>query len=317
MKDKIAEHDLDSITAVPRILNDEKLILEWLQNEGSDSRLKDTVARTTSFLQYFADTERYIHEKPYASKIPPLVPNQAQLNFGGQYHQVVITDIAGHETLFSLDKDGFQFVPDVYHGPMFIEDLQTYINTMSNWLTTHLDCSEVFVFDFALRHEHSRALGIKGFVDVARRVHCDQTPRSAIGRIKLHMGMRADELLRGRCRLINIWRPLVPVVESYPLAACSFTSVTAQDFVPVDVIFPHYAEEAFEIIASKRHRWYYRSKMTWKDVALLKIYDNNQEDRVAYCAPHTGFRDPRSGSQIPRSSIELRCLVFGDNKQRK
>lgn len=120
----------------------------------------------------------------------------------------------------------------------------------------------------------------------------------------------------------------MPVVERFPLAACSFTTVTPDDLVPIDVIFPHYAEEAFEVRPSPSHRWYFRSKMTWRDIWLLKVYDNEMENNVAFsrfldpvachntykvfqAAPHGAFEDTRTDSKQMRSSVEVRCLVFG------
>jgi hypothetical protein len=55
---------------------------------------------------------------------------------------------------------------------------------------------------------------------------------------------------------------------------CSFTTVKPSDFVPVDIVYPHYAEESFEILPSVLHRWYFRSGVTEGDIILLKIYDN-------------------------------------------
>lgn len=81
--------------------------------------------------------------------------------------------------------------------------------------------------------------------------------------------------------LSSVWRPLVPVVESNPLAMCRFDSVSLADFVPTDVVFPHYAEESFEIRPSSTQRWYYRSNNTQDELVLLKIYDNKRG--AAFC----------------------------------
>ncbi|KAK9778647.1 hypothetical protein SCAR479_04669 [Seiridium cardinale] len=275
--------DYNPITGNYSSIHDESYIQETLQKQGPDPRLDPTVPRTTSFLLFFANHPDHPQEKPYVSKIPPPSnTGRSQLNFGGQYHQVMLTDISGHEKKFTLDIDGFEYVPGAYQGSTDNFDVPTYIESMSTWLKEYLGGSEVFVFDYTMRHEQSRIQNLKGFSDVARRVHCDQTPRSSIGRIKLHMGSRADELLKGRCRMINIWRPLVPVVKTYPLAACSYKTTVPESLVAVDVVFPHFAEEAFEILPSAEARWYFRSDMTWRDVALLKVFDNKVEDNVAY-----------------------------------
>lgn len=109
------------------------------------------------------------------------------------------------------------------------------------------------------------------------------------------MGERANALLLGRCRLIkygqahhvleniqnrlnlcSIWRPITPIVESAPLGICHFSTFHPEDLIPIDVVFPHFVEEAYEARPSPHQRWYYRSKMTNNDVVLLKIYDNKE-----------------------------------------
>ncbi|KAJ0414836.1 hypothetical protein BJY00DRAFT_294412 [Aspergillus carlsbadensis] len=184
---------------------------------------------------------------------------------------------------------------------------------MSEYLCEVLGAAECFVYDYVRRSpdpEDRRA----GFSDITRRIHCDQSPRSAIGRIKLHMGDRAAELLEKRCRIFSLWRPLLPVIEAYPLAACTYTSTTREDLVPIDVVYPHYAEESFEIRHRLMHQWFYKSAMTPADIMLIKLFDNQMlgEGDTAYYSPHGSWRDPNARKNAPfRRSIELRCMVFG------
>lgn len=97
--------------------------------------------------------------------------HQAQINFGGDYHEVVLSDVAGYEDRFSLDVDGFEFVSGVYGYARETLSEEAYDEWISSWLKSHLNCSEVFVFDRVTRHENYRTLG-KKYSDVARRVHC-------------------------------------------------------------------------------------------------------------------------------------------------
>ncbi|KAL3459276.1 hypothetical protein BJX64DRAFT_291390 [Aspergillus heterothallicus] len=117
------------------------------------------------------------------------------------------------------------------------------------------------------------------------------------------------------CQLLgadNLWRPLLPVIEAYPLAACTYTSTAHEDLVPIDVVYPHYAEESFEIRHKLTHQWFYKSQMTPKDIMLIKLFDNKMEGNTAYYSPHGSWRDPNARKDAPfRRSIELRCMVFG------
>lgn len=150
-------------------IHDEMAIQKTIALQGPDARLGEPL-RTTSFLQFFAKESRHMSEKPYVSKIPPLREGQAQINFGGAYHQVMLSDIAGCEDRFSLDVDGFEFALGAYDPDAI--GTETYIDSMAHWLQQHLGCSEVFVFDCVTRHENQNELRLKDCSDVARRVHC-------------------------------------------------------------------------------------------------------------------------------------------------
>ena len=80
-----------------------------------------------------------------------------------------------------------------------------------------------------------------------------------------------------------MWRALNDPVEDWPLAMCDFQTVdTKEDLVPIDVVYPHYIEEAFEVKPSSKQKWYYLSKCRPDDVVLLKGFDN-ATDRRAFC----------------------------------
>ena len=81
----------------------------------------------------------------------------------------------------------------------------------------------------------------------------------------------------------SIWRPLVPVVESYPLAICPFPYTSKGDLVPVDIVFPRYSEEALEILPNPAQCWIFRSGATFEDVTLLKVIDS--DSKSACCEP--------------------------------
>lgn len=81
----------------------------------------------------------------------------------------------------------------------------------------------------------------------------------------------------------SLWRPQLPVIEAYPLAACLYTSTVPADLVPLDVVYPHYAEESLEIIHSPSHQWFYKSAMTPEDIMLIKLFDNEMEHDTAFC----------------------------------
>lgn len=54
-----------------------------------------------------------------------------------------------------------------------------------------------------------------------------------------HLGEDADRLLKGRVRIINVWRPIGHPVAHKPLAVSDWRSLdTEHDLVPVRFIYP-------------------------------------------------------------------------------
>ncbi|KAK4195512.1 hypothetical protein QBC40DRAFT_315961, partial [Triangularia verruculosa] len=139
----------------------------------------------------------------------------------------------------------------------------------------------------------------------------DQTILSGENRIKFHMGSRAFDLLRGRCRIINVWMPLFGPVEDCPLTFCDWNTVNVErDYRSADLIFPHYIGEQYLVTHHSDHRWYFLSGQQTNEFTLLKCWDN--KEGVARCVAHTSFMCPTaSGNARLRESAEFRCLVFG------
>jgi hypothetical protein len=128
----------------------------------------------------------------------------------------------------------------------------------------------------------------------------DQTPSGAIRRVKFHFPSEADELLKGRFRLLkyvlstplilsplfhlfvapkiihdSIWRPLKQVT-SYPLAVCDPNSVSPQDLIPKERIRKKYTGESFLASYSESHRWYFLGGQREDEVLVMKIFDSEE-----------------------------------------
>ncbi len=55
---------------------------------------------------------------------------------------------------------------------------------------------------------------------------------------------------------------------------CDYRTVDPRDLVPADIIFPHYQDEAYEVLYNPDQRWFYKKGMEWDDVVLFKLGDN-------------------------------------------
>jgi len=59
-----------------------------------------------------------------------------------------------------------------------------------------------------------------------------------------------------------------------PLAICDYRTVDHDDLVPMDIVYPHFLDEAYEVRYNPSHRWFYKRDMGPEDVVLFKMYDS-------------------------------------------
>jgi hypothetical protein len=76
----------------------------------------------------------------------------------------------------------------------------------------------------------------------------------------------------------SIWRTISTPVQDCPLALCDFRTVEPEDLVSADIIFPHYQDEAYEVLYNPDQRWFYKKRMDWDDVLLFKLGDNSPDE---------------------------------------
>ncbi|RYP40176.1 hypothetical protein DL767_001891 [Monosporascus sp. MG133] len=246
---------------------------------------------------------------------------------------------------FTLDSAGFALLRSPAAEKKFVDDAAVrggYYSEVEALLRAHYPgIKKVVIFDHTIRRRtHDAARG------PVQLVHVDQTPAAAAARVRRHLpAEEAEELLRGRFQIVNVWRPIGHPASDHPLAVVDWRSTRPADFVPVDLLYPKRADdkdddrgrevrpdeatlastegyevrgETFGVRSSEDHRFYYARDMTPDEVLLLKCYDSFGEGEqplgrpgVAVRTPHTAFEDPQTPADAPpRQSIEVRCLVF-------
>ncbi|OTA97592.1 hypothetical protein M434DRAFT_18984 [Hypoxylon sp. CO27-5] len=232
-------------------------------------------------------------------------------------HPVHITDVRGREAEFTLDGNGFQYVPHVAQEKDFLDEEHikaVYYPETEQLLKDVTGASKIFIFDHTIRREPAdkraaadRSKALRGPVN---RVHIDQTYSAALSRVPHHLpAEEASELLKGRVQIINVWRPIKTVLRD-PLAIADAASVSEDELVPIPLIYPNRRGETFSVRYAPGHKWYYKSGLTPQEVLLIKCFDSKTDGR-ARRVPHTAFSDPRTGPDVPaRESIEVRALVF-------
>lgn len=207
-------------------------------------------------------------------------------------------------------------------------------------LATGPKVKRVVIFDHTIRVNDPNSAR-----QPVQAVHVDQTPSAAEARVRRHTGDDADNLLKGRFQLINVWRPLGHKASDYPLGVIDWRSASNSDLVAQDLLYPdrtdddgddrgkeklpdpastlstegyHVGGETYTVKPNDSHRFYYVKDMAPEEVMFIKCFDSASEDvgrqkGLAGFTPHTAFIDPNTPKDAkPRQSIEVRCLVFYD-----
>lgn len=103
----------------------------------------------------------------------------------------------------------------------------------------------------------------------------DQSPRAVVHRVLLHLPDKAAQLLQGRVRVINIWRPIDNVVEDYPLAFCDPSSVPPRDLVECDHVRRRFKSANMYMHFNPDHKWHYLGQQRPEEVLFLKMFDSD------------------------------------------
>lgn len=248
---------------------------------------------------------------------------------------------------FGTDVSGFA----VHHAPAreksFADDRavrEGYYAEVESLLRSKLPgVKKVVLFDHTIRkHDKSSPR------QPVQQVHVDQTPRAAEARVRRHVPdpAEAEELLRGRYQIVNVWRPIGHPASDFPLAVVDWRTTAPEDLVKVDLLYPLRQDrdrddddrgkevlpdpdsttstagyevrgETFSVAPSERHKFYYVKDMTPDEAMFIKCFDSFSQGRpggrpgVADYTPHTAFIDPATPPDAKgRESIEVRCLVF-------
>jgi len=260
----------------------------------------------TSSLSFYAAPK---DGSPPHNYVEPL-PGVPQRNWGDDWQEVHLEDLRGREASFSLDTNAF----DTYtHVPSAATDFNSdahirdvYYPEVEQFLLSNIaGAHKVVLFDHTIRRPTGTRLAVQ-------RAHIDQTPLSAAERVRLHSPDDAEELLRGRYRIINVWRPLNGPVMNMSLAVADSQTVRDEDLVSIEHRYPTRTGQTAAVQFNAEQKWYYWSGMKNDERLLLKCYDSDEGVGRWGRVPHTAFVDPRSPEgAVGRESIEVRALVFG------
>ena len=212
-----------------------------------------------------------------------------------------------------LDRGGFRFVRHDTNIADFYRDdevRRVYYPEMEALVKAESGASRVVVFDHTLRTGDDALREQRKIREVVPRVHNDYTEWSGPQRLRDLLPDEADDLLRRRFAIVQVWRPIRFSVESFPLAICDARSVSPDDLVISERRYPNRVGQTYAITYNPNHKWFWFPRMRREEAIVFKVFDSLKDGRARWTA-HTAFDDPTSPPNArPRESIEIRTLAF-------
>jgi hypothetical protein len=213
----------------------------------------------------------------------------------------------------SLDQNGFVLVDHRTQVTDFLDGTQLesiYYPEVEGLVKAVSGASRVVVFDHTLRTgdvAEQQRLRIREPVLWA---HNDYTERSGPQRVREILPAEADELLRHRFAIVQVWRAINQPIQSNPLALVDARTVSAGDLLATERRYPHRVGETYQLRYNPHHRWFYFPLMRRHEAIVFKVYESRTDGRARF-TPHCSFADPSSPPDAaPRQSIEVRTLAF-------
>jgi len=295
---------------------------------------------------------KYIDPASYVESDVPFVKPWGKVDGPGYSFKLTdrgrsVENIRGQESKFNVDTAGFAVYKSPAQEKAFTDDAKVregYYTEVEALLREKLPgVNKVVFFDHTIRRREKASPR-----QPVQQVHVDQTPNAAAVRVRRHLPAdEAEELLKGRYQIINIWRPIANPASDFPLAVVDYRTTKPSDLVKVDLLYPkrqaanetkddddrgkealpdassasstvgyEVKGETFAVQPNENHKFFYMKDMTPEEVMFIKCFDsfsevNGGKKGVAAYTPHTAFVDPSTPANAPgRQSIEVRALVF-------
>ena len=241
-------------------------------------------------------------------------PNNIRRRTSGteEAHRVEIADGRRAGDL-SLDTSGFMLVGHRTQVRDFFdpEELKrVYYPEVIALVQRMSGAKRVVVFDHTLRSGDEGEREAKLVREPVLSAHNDYTEWSGPNRVREVMGAEADELLKRRFAVIQVWRAIGKPIVSNPLAMADARSLAPEDLLIAERRYPNRVGQTYRLKHNARHRWFYFPEMRRDEAIVFKVFDSEKDGRARF-TPHTSFDDPSTpAGAAPRQSIEARTLAF-------
>ena len=224
-------------------------------------------------------------------------PNNMTRRVQGKSEEKPVTLHDGRAVKDELDLEvnGFEFVD--------------HVSKMQNWLDEtelksvyYAECAElikqvsgayrVHVFDHTLRSGDENERTAKFLREPVLSVHNDYTEWSGPQRVRDLLPSEAEELLKRRFAIIQVWRPISTwPVQANPVAIADARSLDMKDLIAAERRYPDRVGETYQIKYNPDHCWYHFPLMRREEALVFKVYESKKDGRARFTA-HTSFVNP-------------------------
>ncbi|KAH8203873.1 hypothetical protein TruAng_001937 [Truncatella angustata] len=157
-------------------------------------------------------------------------------------HRFVVSDVSGDEDRYTLDGHGFQYIRHESKEKDFVDEQRIraeYYPECAQALQDVTGASRIHVFNHKVRRgpTHWHHLGLKNLANrgPVTKTHVDQSYDGAEKRLRWELPEEADELVKKRYQIINVWRPIKTIYKD-PVAVANANSVPDADLVGAEMI---------------------------------------------------------------------------------
>ncbi|MGH7872942.1 MAG: CmcJ/NvfI family oxidoreductase [Candidatus Binatia bacterium] len=199
----------------------------------------------------------------------------------------------------SLDDNGFKFVQHRTKVANFFDETQLqslYYPEVEQLIKAVSGASRVVIFDHTLRSGEEAEREAKLIREPVLSAHNDYTEWSGPNRLREFLPDEAEELLKRRFAIIQVWRAINRRIQANPLALADAKSVAMDDLLVAERRYPHRVGQTYRLRYNPAHRWFYFPEMRRDEALVFKVYDSAKDGRARF-------------TRIPRSAIRIHPLT--------
>ncbi|CAN9353351.1 unnamed protein product [Alternaria alternata] len=244
--------------------------------------------------EYIADIDLYKKERPFQLLRTPSeqIPTGKLSNIQTVWHGgVEVEDVRPYKESLSFNKEGFIVLDHASSvGTRTQEDLMKKdLEDMTELLRVELQADKTICYDVRMRLNGTDRKCERVSEDRTKAVrpvslaHTDHTKEGGMRRIRRHLSAEErSKYLSGEyhCRIYNMWKPLVPVIEDNALAICEPGSVEKHDLLYVDRVTEDWAGEIYYIKHNPQQKWRWLKRQRKDEILVFMAFDSSMGDQL-------------------------------------